>query len=80
MRMNLSVDEIKWLILACANHEYTSVSSCEIGLKLISHLPLAMQEDFKNYARDFRIDLADIESMHMIGYEEELWIAQHYMK
>lgn len=61
MRMSLSVDEIEWLIRACLNHEYTNVSSCEIGLKLISHLPLELQKDYKTTKAIFNQELADLE-------------------
>lgn len=62
MRMSLSVDEIEWLIHACLNHEYTSVASCEIGLKLISHLPLELQKDYKSTKEIFNQELIDLEA------------------
>jgi len=68
MRMNLSVDEISWLIFACQNHEYESITSCEIGLKLITHLPVEMQKDFKNAKAILQQTICDLE------------VAEHHMR
>lgn len=61
MRMSLSVDEIKHLIFLCLNHEYETVENCEIGLKLITHLPLEMQKEFKTTKMSFDQMIMDIE-------------------
>jgi hypothetical protein len=62
MRMNLSVDEIETLIRICLTHDYQSVSSCEIGLKLITHLPLELQKDYKTTKAIFNEELIDLEA------------------
>lgn len=80
MRMSLSYDEIKHLIFLCLNEPYETLEVCEIGLKLITHLPLEMQQKFNNAKKVFENKIQEIESTQMIGYEEEMWIAQHYMK
>lgn len=80
MRMNLSVDEIKHLVFLCLNEPYETLEVCQIGLKLITHLPLAVQSDFNNAKKVFENKIQEIESTQMIGYEEELHIAMHYMK
>lgn len=71
MRMNLSVDEIEWLIFACLNHEYQSVASCEIGLKLITHLPLELQKDFKTTKAILNEELIDLEAKEYAQRAEE---------
>lgn len=68
MRMNLSVDEIEWLIFACQNHEYESATSCTVGLKLISHLPVELQKEYKNVKAGFNQTLTDLE------------VAEHHMR
>lgn len=45
----------------CLNQEFEEIKNCEIGLKLISHLPLEMQKDFKNAKMSFNQMLMDIE-------------------